>query len=149
LPLFIKAGAIIPLIDIQQTWQNSTTDPITWRIYPEGKSNFKILGDTVIYPGKDKPYTDLKTINIECVKREAKIQIITGKFPQSFIFEVHVNVKPLSVNKNEEVIRKYDEIPDLNTINEGWYYDEDNGGIVWIKVNGSDLQSNNISLIIP
>ncbi len=146
LPLFIRAGAIIPLVDVQQTWKNSTVDPITFRLYPEGNSGFTILGDTVVYEGMEKPYTGLKTMGIECVKGEDEILITTGQVPQSFIFEVHLGGIPLSVQLNGEVIQELSGPPDWSEVDEGWYYEKDKGGILWIKVYGGDLPSNMISI---
>ncbi len=146
LPLFIRAGAIIPLIDAQQTWQNSTVDPLTFRVYPEGSSRFKMLGDTIVYPGRDKPYTGLGTASIECLKGEEEIEIKTGQLPLSFIFEVHPGGIPLSVRLNEEEVRELNEKPDWNEVSDGWYYEQDNGGILWIKVYGGDQSSNVISI---
>ena len=146
LPLFVKAGAIIPMTDVQQTWLNSTMDPMTFRVYPEGETEFTILGDTVVYYGRETPYTDLKTTNIKCIKSEGEIQITTGEFTQSLIFEVHPGGEPLSAENNGTVLQQYGSRSEWETAEEGWYFETDNGAIAWIKTAGGDPCSVNLTI---
>ena len=81
LPLLVRAGAIIPLIPIQQTWQNSTMSPMTLRIYPEGQSSFTIRADDLTYPHHPKPYTALEETTIQCQAKKSGVTIHIGKAP--------------------------------------------------------------------
>ena len=144
IPLFVKSGAIIPLINVQQTWLNSSTDTITFRIYPTDSSFFQILSDTIVYTGRNKPYSNLTNMKIECYKTPDKIQIVTDKSSRYFIFEIHKKSAPDSVYHNEKKILFLDEKPDPSAINEGWYYDENNGGITWVMVQGNSDRINDI-----
>lgn len=146
LPLFIKAGAIIPMMDIRQTWLNATLDPLILKIYPEGESEFTLLGDTVVYPGKNKPYTDLKSLYIESSKTENEIIITTGEYPGPFLFEVHPNGLPELVTMNEEELPLLEDMPDWNTVDKGWYYDPENSGILWIKSTGGNSGTNTLTI---
>jgi hypothetical protein len=149
LPLFIRAGAIIPLIDVQQTWLNSTTDPLTFRVYPEGESGFQILGDTVVYSHMDGSYTDLPTLGVKCSKTEGAARISTGKFSQTLVFEVHIGQKYLTVSMNGEELPRHDGKTSFDAAGEGWYYEEGNGGIAWVKVKPGDLESNEVLITLP
>ena len=148
LPLFIKAGAIIPLIDIQQTWQNSTMDPMTFRVYPEGESRFRILGDTVVYPHMEAPYTELETRVMECSQSEGEIRIEFGEFSGSFIFEVHVDHQPFSIMINGEELPLHPGTPDTGTMDDGWYFNTENGPAAWIRVTGGNAPSNTLLLSV-
>jgi hypothetical protein len=61
LPLFMKAGAIIPMIAVtdtkNQTWMGSIMDPLIVRVCPSGNSSFAMSGDQRVYKGRKKPYT--------------------------------------------------------------------------------------------
>ncbi|MBN2697497.1 MAG: hypothetical protein JXR52_01620 [Bacteroidales bacterium] len=144
LPLFIKAGAIIPMIDVQQTWLDASMDPITLRMYPEGESEFTILGDTIIYEGLEKPYTGLKTTNVKCSKTVGEIRIVTGEVTGSLIYELHPGGIPLSVEKNETALQQFNSRSEWETAHEGWYYEAGNGSIAWIKTAGGEPRADTL-----
>ncbi len=149
LPLFVKAGAIIPLIEAQQTWKESTMDPMIFRIFPGGDSGFRILGDTLVYPHREEPYTGLETRLVECSEKEGEIQITFGEFSGSFVFEVHLDHQPFSVKRNGMDLPVQEEVQNPSEMEEGWFFTMEGGPTAWIKVIGGEMESNTLSIAVP
>lgn len=146
LPLFVKSGAIIPMIEIQQTWKNCTVNPMTLRIYPSAMSSFQILGDNITYINQSSPYTNLRDIKIDCFKSNKNIDITISTSDISYILEVHCNAMPNSVSKEGQALQNYTNKSNFETGSKGWYFNPDNGGIVWIKFQGSHSTGHSISI---
>ncbi len=146
LPLFVKSGAIIPMIEVQQTWSNCTVDPMTLRIYPSGTSSFQILGDNITYVNQSSPYTNLRDIEINCLESIKNIDITISASDISYVLEVHRGIIPNSVSKEGQALQHYTNKSDFEAGVRGWYYGSDKGGIVWIKFTGSPSTSHSISI---
>ena len=147
LPLFVKSGAIIPMIDIQQTWKNCTVNPMTLRIFPsDNTSSFQILGDNITYINQSSPYTNLTDVKITCLESKKNTDITISLSDISYILEVHCKAMPNSVSKEGQAIQHYTNKSDFETRIKGWYYNPDNGGILWIKFPGSRSTGHSISI---
>ncbi len=146
IPLFVKAGAIIPMIEIQQTWQHSSVDPMTLKIYPNGETSFHIKGDEIVYPGQSQPYTDLKEVLITCNELSNRLDIQIGDSDYSYLLEIHQAWSVDSVIHNGKVMRMLQNLDSLNAVEEGWVSESRAGGIQSVKIKGSNMTSHSVTV---
>jgi len=135
IPVFIRAGAIIPTID-----QVYHTKDIDWKkinvvIYPSGESEFEMYADDGIsYSFETGDYT---LTSITCREDESRTSISVKrsnlKYAASeYLFEIHSNYTPESVNCLGDMSRLWHKSSlDKNC---GWFWDDFNR-ILYIKVN--------------
>jgi alpha-glucosidase (family GH31 glycosyl hydrolase) len=144
IPVFVKAGAIIPMYPEMLHDREKPKDPITFDIYPDGHSSFVLYEDD----GVSKEHREgafAKTL-IECygggdptsyvdITVGASIGEYDGKLDfRSNRFEVHFVLPPEIVMLDEETLPQYNSIEELENAIEGWFWDpDDHGGIVFIK----------------
>ncbi|MBN2175446.1 MAG: DUF5110 domain-containing protein [Bacteroidales bacterium] len=144
-PVFIKAGAIIPIYPEMLYDNQYPKDPVTFDVYPHGNSSFELYEDD----GLSREYRNgafAKTL-IECegpVFGNSGDVIISvgvsagsyeGKPEQrSYLFEVHFHVKPDGVLLDDEPLTEYATLEELEQAVDGWFYDPvDRMGIVHVK----------------
>jgi alpha-glucosidase (family GH31 glycosyl hydrolase) len=154
MPIFVKAGAIIPMGPEKQYFDGVVTNPLTLRIFPSGKSSFTLYEDN----GVDLKYKsgEYARSNIECSGSSGvtnvKISKPVGYFtiPDRDIYlEVNMMKDPSTVCDGETKLGKCKTIAELKSAEEGWYYDisGSNGlpGICYakLKYTGDDI---NVSL---
>jgi len=145
LPLLIRAGAIIPMYPEMLYNNQKPKDPLTLDIYPYGKSSFELYEDD----GVSRKYQQGESARqlIVCAAPEGKagdIDIGVGRSVGSFDgklksriyrFQVHSQLKPLSVVANGKKLLELTEPKAFGNIVAGWYYDKaDRRGIVHIKL---------------
>lgn len=147
LPLFVRAGAIIPMMDIRQTWLNATIDPLTLKIYPDDETSFTVLGDTVVFPGRDYPYTDLQTLHVNCKKTDGEINISIPEYLRTLMFEVHPEGIPDLVKINDQEIPLLEDMPDWENVENGWYFEPENGGVLYIRISSCDQVTNTLTIL--
>ncbi|MCR5183797.1 MAG: NPCBM/NEW2 domain-containing protein [Opitutales bacterium] len=144
LPIFVRAGAIIPMYPEMLYGTQKPKDQITFDIYPWGKSSFEMYeddGTTRAY--RDGAYTKQRVSVAAGTDKSADIAIevdpVTGHFEKmykerSYAFEVHYEFEPVRVLVNGEEIYKYSGAAAFENSQAGWYYDPaDRKGIVHIK----------------
>ena len=146
IPLFVKAGAIIPMIGIQQTWLHSSVDPMTLKIYPKGETSFHIQGDEIVYPGQNQPYTDLKDVLVTCSELSGMTDIHIEDSDYSYLLEIYQACSVDSVIHNGHILRKFQNPDSLNAAEEGWVSENRAGGIHSVKIQGSGMTSHSVSL---
>ena len=140
LPIFIKAGSIIPMQPAMRFVGEKQVKQITLDIYT-GKGSFNLYeddGESLSY--QDGNYAETK-INVESEQKEAKvfIQKPGGKFEtasRNYLIKYHSSIAPTSVIENAK------EVSRVMSINEpGWFYDE-KAKILFVttSVNSRDLQ---------
>ena len=147
IPLFARAGAIIPMIESQETWMGASTDPLTLRIYPDEASSFRLLGETIVYPGKTAPYTDLQGLDIHCTMVDSTIAVSTGSFDHTLICEIHVPGEPLSVTYNGTALQAVSST-EFESASEGYYYAADSRGVIYAKVSEGMLEENTLEVMV-
>ena len=146
IPLFVKAGAIIPLIEIQQTWQHSSVNPMTLKIYPNGETSFHIRGDEIVYPGQSQPYSDLKDVLITCSDLSNRLDINIEVSDYSYLLEIYHDGSVDSVTHNGKVLSKLQSLDSLNAVEEGWVTESRNGSILSVKIKGANMTSHSVAL---
>ncbi|WP_077328820.1 NPCBM/NEW2 domain-containing protein [Virgibacillus siamensis] len=145
LPLFVKAGAIIPM------WAPNTDDyheamqrPLTLDIYPKGDSSFTLYMDEGVTTEYKQGEFAEQTFDVSAPeKTNGTIKITVGAYEGEFDnmpedrgyqFTVHSDKKPGNVFRSNKKLRQFNTKEAYQRASEGWYYDNDKqGGIVYVK----------------
>ena len=166
LPLFVKAGAIIPMYPEMLHDREKPKDPVTLDVYPRGRTSFSLYEDD----GTTQQYRTgafAKTlIEVDAPKAidaaGAQITIAVGaakgKYAdmpasRSYLVDVHVPAKPASVKLGDRVLpvialtgtdraAREKLRTDFAAAAEGWYFDDrDRGGVLHVKLKTQPLAS--------
>ncbi len=140
LPVFIKAGAIIPMYPQMNYDGEKKTDSLTLAIYPQGNTSFNLYEDD----GKTRDYKTGAYANtlIQVVKTKAiaiTISAVKGHFNgqltnRVYLLEVHNNVAPSQVWVNQVKLRSYSSWRQYNAAKTGYYFNADERhGTIHIK----------------
>lgn len=102
LPIYVKAGAIIPMQPDMQYFGEKPLDPITFDIYPAGNSSYKMYeddGKTLKYQQGEFAITEVTSSeNAQVVKIEIGASAGQFKVPdRNYVLTVHLDKKPESV----------------------------------------------------
>lgn len=145
LPLFVKAGAIIPMYPEMLHDREKPKNPITFDVYPKGNSSFELYEDD----GHSQEYKNgafVKT-NIEMTAPEngfdepivINVGASNGDYDgklnaRSNVFQVHIIAKPTIVKLNDNPMTEYASQTDWENATSGWYYNGvDKMGTVYVK----------------
>jgi alpha-glucosidase len=150
IPLFVKAGGIIPVQPEMKYFGEKKADVLTLDIFPEGKSEFKLYEDD----GKSLAYQQGKFaithINASFTgkKLELGIEKPSGNFvPEEhhYLAKIHWNgAKPSTITENDKTVAIASNSSDLEK-SAGWFYDE-KAKILWLKT--ASANQNNIQLSV-
>jgi hypothetical protein len=155
LPVFVKAGAIIPMYPEMLYDGQKPKDTLTLDVYPHGYSSFELYEDD----GLTREYRDgacAKTL-IECDAPDygasgvitLTIHPAVGSFEgmlteRAYWCEVHCPISPSQgITLDDEPLTEYPSMEELKNAGDGYFYDSQaEGGIVYIKTNfiPTDLQ---------
>lgn len=144
LPLFVRAGAIIPMDQpMKYNWERPS-DTLTVQIYPYGKSEFNLYEDD----GLTREHRNgiYATTKFEVVAAEngagpvqIKVEAAQGDFSgrvktRSYQFEVRRTAAPAQVRLNGSKLKMAKSKQALAKMTTGWYFDpSDRSGMVHIK----------------
>jgi hypothetical protein len=145
LPLFVKAGAIVPMYPEMLHDREKPKDPITFDIYPRGQSSFSLYEDD----GYSQEYRDgafaetLISVNAPEAGFDQPVTIHVGPTVGTYagrldsrrnVFEVHFGAKPSVVKLDGQPMQEYPVQAEWEAAEAGWHYDPaDRGGIVFVK----------------
>jgi alpha-glucosidase (family GH31 glycosyl hydrolase) len=139
-PILVKAGAIIPMAPDGQQYMDQKLSPMTVRIYPEGKSYFRLYEDDGISYDYEKGVYAVTLF--KCTDNGSTISISKNaprgsyKVPErDHVFRVHKKMPVKSATLDGKSLAKFDDKKMLDSAGQGWFNDEPNG-IIWIKVKG-------------
>jgi alpha-glucosidase (family GH31 glycosyl hydrolase) len=152
-PVFIKAGAIIPMYPEMLYDNELPKDPVTFDIYPHGSSSFEMYEDD----GLSRDHRNgayAKTI-IGCMGPDfgnsGTVSIFIGESvgtyegkPESraYHFEVHVHGPPETVKIDNIEMAEYLTMEEWDEADEGWFYDPyEKLGIAYVKTLPKALSS--------
>jgi alpha-glucosidase len=139
-PLFIRAGAVIPMQQVVQFADQAPVDPITFEIFPsEEAKGFCYEDDGISFEYQTGKY---RTVSVTVVVKGSEINVersaADGGFipaKRSVVFALNgVAQKPKSVSVRGKVIS---EITSLTQSKEGWMFD---AGMRRLSVKTSDSQ---------
>ncbi len=166
LPLFVRAGAIVPMYPEMLYDAEKPKDPVTFDIYPFGKSSFSLYEDD----GKTQEYragafarTPIeveapKSLDVAGNQIVVRVGAAKGKYldmpaGRSYLVDVHVPAKPASVKLGDRALAEVvmtgtdraarDKLrADFNAAEEGWYFDAaDRRGVLHVKTKPQPLAS--------
>ncbi|QNL50482.1 DUF4968 domain-containing protein [Olivibacter sp. SDN3] len=130
LPLFAKAGAIIPMQQVTQYTGGQNIKQLTLDIFPGNDGRFSLYDDD----GKSLDYqegvfaiTDIAA-ELTAEKFIVHVEQPKGGFkgePHNFLFKIRWNgrTKPKEVAENEHAVEEMKSLTDLKGTS-GWFYDE-------------------------
>jgi hypothetical protein len=153
LPMFVKAGAIVPMYPEMLHDREKPKDPVTLDIYPSGKTSFNLYEDdgaTQLYRAGEFART---LVEVEAPKSPdnpkaqitVKVGAAKGKYQdmpanRSYVLDVHLPGKPADVRLVERALPGFEKKAELDAAPEGWFYDaRDRRGIVHIKTKPQPL----------
>lgn len=138
-PLFVKAGAIVPMTNAGDSISQNKQDLSVLDIYPLGKSSIQIYeddGETFEY--EQNRYA-LTQIDCEDLKDMVGIHIgkavgeYTGKRPKAHLIKVHLKNIPEKVVFGQIALPEFSDLGTLLvSYKAGWHFDSDRQ-ILWIK----------------
>ena len=145
-PLFIKEGAIIPMMPTMRYVGEKPVDPLTLLIYPldSGTSAYNFYEDD----GATRDYLkgDYCTTQIECQGSDSQVRIIIGQRAGQFkpakrtsVLSVFQTVQPKQVELNGKPLRQCETREQLDASQEGWgYFQDDLTGVKRVFVKAVD-----------
>ncbi|MFC9244216.1 NPCBM/NEW2 domain-containing protein [Streptomyces sp. NPDC057136] len=144
LPLFVKAGAAVPMWPGIRSYKDRTADsPLAWDVYPQGTSSFTMYEDDgVTRQHREGRYATQRAV-VEAPKSGAgDVTVRIGESKGSFAgkqssrpyeFAVHTGSAPTAV-KLAGKLPQVRSAAAFEAATQGWWYDQDDrGGVVKIK----------------
>src|SRR5690606_26919453 len=138
LPIFVKAGGIIPMQDVVQYDNRQPWGTITFEIFPSGNTSFDLYEDD----GLSEDYIDGNYSTTTISAQEwgdglAFTEKAKGNFPvltRYYVLKVYIDKAPAQVSRNGAKKKMKPSEPSSFTQakSAAWYYDED-AKILWIK----------------
>ncbi len=145
-PVFVKAGAIIPMYPEMLYDNQYPKDPVTFDIYPNVHSEFELYEDDGISREHRDGAFSKTLIIVDGPEYGGKEEITisvgesTGNYagkPESraYIFQVHINWKPFNPTVNDDFsLTEHLTYEAWQQADEGWFYNQSiSNGIVFVK----------------
>ena len=129
IPIFVRAGAVIPMAPVMNYVGEKPTDPLTLDIYPSGTSSFTLYEDDGKTYDYEKGVFALTTF--VCVEAEDAIIIDIGpargkykdKLDKSYILKVNNVTSPDKVKTGTKSIKRCTSHKEFEDNTMGWWYD--------------------------
>ena len=117
LPMFVKAGAIIPMMPEMSYIYEKPPDPITLDIYPlkSGSSRYVMYDCETV----KSPVTQTE---FECTRNAGEIQISISPSDVAYELWIHVHKEPASVIADSQVLPKLQNKAAYEKAEKGWYF---------------------------
>ncbi|MFE4620347.1 TIM-barrel domain-containing protein [Streptomyces sp. NPDC056747] len=148
LPLFVKAGAVVPMWPQMNYTGEKSVSTLTYDIYPRGSSSFKLYEDD----GVTRAYTtgsyarqqvDVTAPTSGTGEVTIAVGASTGSYTgkpasRGYEFTVHSASAPGTVKVGGTALPALTTKADYDTATTGWYYDpSDRLGTLWVKAGGT------------
>lgn len=144
LPLFVKAGAILPMYPKMYYDGQRPADTLTLDIYPRGHTSFDLYEDdgatqaydrgafakTLITVDEQSAGTGPTVITVHTARGEYK-----GKYEKrAYLLKVHTGKVAKGISLNGRKLERYASAAALNESPEGWYFDAaEKMGVIQVK----------------
>ncbi len=131
-PVFIKAGAVIPMMPTMRYVGEKPVDPLTLLIYPleSGTSSYNLYEDDGIT--RDYEKGDYCTTRIECQGSVAQVRISVGErdgrykpSKRALMLSVFQAAQAKQVELNGKNLRQFETREQLDAAEEGWGFFQD------------------------
>lgn len=142
LPIFVRAGGIIPQRNRIDSLGEQPADTLTIEIYPHGTSSYSIYDDD----GKSKDYENgefaLTKVTANDNSRQTNIQIQApqGKYevPERFYkLKIHAESAPRTVQEDGKQLNFFSTYSEYEkNRRSGWYFEED-AGELYVRLSGN------------
>ena len=140
LPVFVKAGAIIPMYPAMNYDAEKRADSLTLEIYPYKNSSFNLYEDDGITRDYRKGAFAKTLIEVQAdkgiqVNIHAAVGEYKGKYTKRvYLLEIHQHTAPKAVVVDGNNLKMYASLVDFNEAKTGCYFDlNDKAGTVHIK----------------
>jgi alpha-glucosidase len=137
LPLFVKAGSILPTQQIVQYTNQAPVDPLTLEIFPDTQAIGQLYEDDGISFDYQQKVYSLRTISIANTATQTEITLSApeGTYkPAKRSVVLKFVASPMKPNSVKLDKKSLDELSSISFTTEpkGWYYDAD-AKIFWVK----------------
>ncbi len=148
MPIFAKAGSIIPMQPSMAYLGEKKVDAITLDIFPGASGSAQLYEDDGLSLDYQKGFFSTTNIVSSMEGNTLKLNISkpSGAFvpaTHGYLAKIHLDKKPSSITENASSLNSFSEA-DTATKN-GWYFDE-SSKILWVKMNGNN--KNEIKLTV-
>ncbi|CAL9632606.1 NPCBM/NEW2 domain-containing protein [Streptomyces sp. enrichment culture] len=145
LPLFVRAGAAIPMWPGITSYRDRTADsPLAWDVYPQGRSSFTLYEDDgVTRQHRAGEYAEQRVEVTAPRHGPGPVSIDVGASVGSFDgkqttrpyrFTVHTGSAPEQVRLGDRTLPRHTSEAAFDAAAEGWWYDAaDRAGVVQVK----------------
>jgi alpha-glucosidase (family GH31 glycosyl hydrolase) len=156
-PIFVKAGAILPMGPVQHYVGEQPADPLTLDIYPAGSTSYTLYEDdgvsegylagaysTTKFSSDDTSGHPVVTLGAQATARYAYAGQLCSR---TYILAIHGQTAgPVAVTRDghAEPVSSIADF-DAGTEAEGWYYDS-SAQTVWVRFPLSSIASTSVSL---
>ncbi|MFJ6613065.1 NPCBM/NEW2 domain-containing protein [Streptomyces sp. NPDC091289] len=144
LPLFVKAGAAVPMWPGIRSYRDRTADsPLAWDVYPQGNTSFTLYEDDgVTRQHRDGKYATQRADvrapqhgagDVSVTINESRGGFTGKQTARPYEFTVHTGSEPRSV-KLDRTLPELTSKAAYDKARQGWWYDrDDRGGVVHVK----------------
>ncbi|WP_255478694.1 glycoside hydrolase family 31 protein [Rufibacter sp. XAAS-G3-1] len=137
LPLFVKAGAIIPMQEEVQFDDKKPWGDITLDIYPSGKSSYELFEDDGLSEKyKEGNYsTTAITSNVSGGNTTITIGAAKGSYavpPRNYLIKVRQEKAPVTVQIGDQKLSPANAEQFAKATSNAWYYDQE-AKVLWAK----------------
>ncbi len=145
LPLFVRAGAAVPMWPGIRSYQDRTTHaPLAWDVYPQGRSSFTLYEDDGVTRAHRNGSSATQQVQVAAPRSgggDVRIGVgaLRGAYQgkqtaRPYRFSVHTGDAPRGVTLDGRPLRRLPSAGALETADEGWFHDPaDRAGVVRIK----------------
>lgn len=140
IPLFVRAGAIIPMAPLMNYVGEKPVNPLTLDIYPSGTSSFTLYEDD----GETENYKkgDFALTTFVCIEQQNGIIIDIGESrgeykgrlkSRSYVLKVNQVSYPQDVKVERKAMKRYSSAEDFKGATKGWWYNSSKN-VVLVKI---------------
>jgi alpha-glucosidase len=151
-PIFVKAGAIIPMAPDNQHYIDEIASPLTIQIYPEGKSSFELYEDDGESYDYEKDIFSITTFS--CTENGNELLIEksapSGKYivpEKNIVYCVHMKSDAKEVMKDEYKLPLCRTEAEFNSQKEGWLQEKEGKKLLWIKSDSKIADKSNFKVL--
>ena len=160
LPIFVRAGAIIPMYPAALYDGEKPKDQVTFDIYPFAESSFTWYEDDGLSRAYQTGAFSQQQIDVKAPTDSAgdiliHLQPVRGEYQgqelqRSYQYWVHTRAKPEQVLQDGKTLTEVNDAAAFAKTDDSWFYDQAQYGVVRIRTALQSIrQASNIRLTIP
>jgi alpha-glucosidase (family GH31 glycosyl hydrolase) len=131
LPVFVRAGAIIPMMPDMNFVGEKPVNPLIVDVYPEGTSSFTLYEDDGVTFNYEKGDYCETLYQVTGNNKNVIINIRARKAPgaytppsRHYLFRVHNGADPVKVKKDGKVLARMKSEAGLRSSTDSWYFSD-------------------------